>query len=281
MEHRDISSAARRHKQLISSVFDQVCGGYDDAALRFFPFTAAHIVSSLHPLAGWKVLDVATGTGALAVALAQAVGPSGRVLGIDLSEGMLDQASKNVKKMALNNVDFLLMDAEQPTCEDNYFNAVTCSFGLFFLPDMAGALRQWRRVTRPGGRVMFSSFTERAFRQPGEQFVQDLEAAGLDMSEKTLASARLKDADVCRELMLDAGFSDIQQEVLQVGYYLRDAEQWWSVVWNSAMRGLVASLGPDALAAFRREHLAHVAELSTGDGLWLDVEVRLTSGAVS
>lgn len=140
----DTSQAAAPdvQKQTVAAVFNRVCQDYDHPALRFFPFTADRMVAHLQPRRGWKVLDVATGTGALA----QAVGEGGRVMAIDLAQGMLARAEQHVRKMALSNVDLLQMAAEEPEFRSQYFHAVTCSFGLFFLPDMARALAQWSRV---------------------------------------------------------------------------------------------------------------------------------------
>jgi len=97
----DNKQQAEQHKQRVTSVFNDASQDYDNAALRFFPFTADRMVDYLQPHPGWKILDVATGTGALAIALAQAVGNEGRVMGIDLSEGMLARAESNIKKWTL------------------------------------------------------------------------------------------------------------------------------------------------------------------------------------
>lgn len=271
---------AEQHKLRISSVFNTASEGYDCAALRFFLYTADRMVNYLQPRRGWKVLDVATGTGALAVALAQSIGPEGRVMGIDLSEGMLSRAEAKVKKMSIENVDLFQMDAEQPDFRSDYFHAVTCSFGLFFIPDMAKALTQWRRMTRPNGQVLFSSFTEKAFAQLGECFMEDLTAAGVDMEEKAMASARLKDAEVCRELMRQTGYRNIQQTTMQMGYHLADENAWWDVLWGSAMRGLLELVPESAREDFKQGHLRRIVELRTDDGLWMDVEVLLTQGQV-
>jgi SAM-dependent methyltransferase len=270
-----------KHKQGVSAVFNTVASGYDDPALRFFPFCADRIVSQLQPSRGWKILDVATGTGALAGALAQVINPGGRVMAIDLSEGMLARAEQNIKKMALDNVEFFQMDAEEPEFKNDYFNAVTCSFGLFFIPDMLKALKQWQRVTRPGGTVIFSSFTDNAFDPLVHIFIEDLEKFGLDISEKNVSAARLKDADICRALMAEAGYQEIEQNVIQVGYHLRTAEEWWAAIWNTAMRGMVERLPLEVQPEFKSAHLKRVADLKTDDGLWMDVEVRLTSGKVT
>jgi ubiquinone/menaquinone biosynthesis C-methylase UbiE len=270
---------AQAHKQRIAQVFDQAAGGYDSPALRFFPFAADRLVARLAPHRGWKVLDVATGTGHLAVALAQAVGATGRVMGIDLSEGMLTRAEHNIKKMALDNVDLFAMDAEAPEFRSAYFDAVTCGFGLFFLPDMAHALSQWRRLLRPGGRVMFSSFTEQAFQPLLQLLMDDLKAFGVDVESRAPASQRLKDPTVSRELLREAGFAEVTQTTEQVGYHLRNGEEWWEVVWNSAIRGLVEQVAAEQREALRQRHLENLAALQTADGLWLGVEVMLNSGS--
>ena len=271
---------AEVRKQKITAVFNSVAADYDSAALRFFSFTADSIVDYLQPQPGWKVLDVATGTGALALSLAQIVGAQGRITGIDLSEAMLAKAEKNYKKMSIDNVDLLQMDAEQLEFRSDSFDAVTCSFGLFFIPDMLKALQQWQRVTQPGGTVLFSSFTETAFELLGACFVDDLQQAGVDVASKPLASARLHDADVCRELMAESDFVDVQQVELQKGYHLKDENEWWDVVWGSAMRGLVMQIPDAERDEFKRRHLAHVAALCSKEGLWMNVGVRLTSGKV-
>lgn len=269
---------ADAHKQRIAAVFDQASAGYDSPALRFFPFAADRVMKHLAPQPGWKVLDAATGTGHLAVALGQAVGPEGRVMAIDLSEGMLARATHNIEKMALTNVDLFTMDAEALEFRSAYFDAVTCGFGLFFLPDMARALAQWRRVVRPGGTVLFTSFTEQAFQPLAGQFIADLQAAGVDVESRPLASQRLKNPDTCRELMAEAGLEDIEQSIEQVGYHLRRVDDWWEVVWNSALRGLVGQIAPAEREAFRRRHLERVAALQTADGIWMGVEVIVTRG---
>lgn len=266
-------------KRLTSDVFNAVATEYDAAALRFFPATAAAMVDFLQPQSDWKVLDVATGTGALSIALAQAV-HQGSVQGIDLSAAMLAQAEKKIQQQSLQNIELLQMDAEQPEFHNDSFHALTCSFGLFFIPDMEEALRQWQRVTRPGGTVLFSSFTETAFQRLGEYFIEDLKHAGVDVDSKPLASKRLENADTCRDLMAASGYANIKQVELQKGYHLKDEQQWWDAVWGTALRGLVLQLSETERDAFKRRHIQRIAALRSDDGLWMDVGVRLTSGQV-
>lgn len=106
---------------------------------------------------GLRVLDAATGTGFAALAAARAVGPGGRVLGVDVSQGMLREARAAVQAAAVGNLDLLGADAAAlPQFADHSFDAVTCACGLLYLP-VGEALREWHRLLRPGGVMAFSA----------------------------------------------------------------------------------------------------------------------------
>ena len=258
------------------ALFDRVAAGYDNPSLRYFPFCGDRIALHLQLRRGQKVLDVATGTGAALIAAAQMVGPQGRVQAIDLSENMLDRAEHNLRMNALSNADFHVMDARRLDFKSRYFDAVICSFGLVFLPDRAAALKEWRRVLKPGGRLMFTSFSANAFQPLLQIFVDDLEAEGIDTT--TEEDTPLDSEDTCRALLEQAGFDNLQLLPEQMGYHLNDEQGWWDIVENSALRGLLERLPRERQDAFRREHLARIAGLKSDKGIWLDVEVLFASG---
>ena len=118
----------------MTAVFNRVARGYDDPALRFFPFGADRLIVRLDPDREAKILDVATGTGAVALAAAQAVGAEGRVMAIDLAEGMLDRLQEKIVKFGIRNIDRHVMDAATLEFRRDYFDFVVCSFGIFFCP---------------------------------------------------------------------------------------------------------------------------------------------------
>jgi arsenite methyltransferase len=269
---------AETHKQQVQQIFASIAPAYDCPATRFFPFCADRLVSYVKPKPGSKVLDVATGTGAVAVPFAQAIGAGGRVTAVDFSAEMLDRAEANIRKMALDNVDLHEMDAERLDFRSNYFHSVVCSYGLFFLPDMARALREWVRVLRPGGRLAFTSFEETAFRPMLDDFVERLQTCDVKLPDAPFGSRRIASLDHCRELLHDAGLIEIAAECVQIGYHLNDENDWWELVSSTAMRALFDQLADDRKQAFRKEHLAWVAAQKTGDGLWLDVQTRFASG---
>jgi ubiquinone/menaquinone biosynthesis C-methylase UbiE len=101
------------------------------------------------------VLDLASGSGEPALALARTVGPRGRVVATDLIAEMLDVAEENAHVRSLSNIEFRPADAEQLPFSNASFDRVTCRFGLMFFPDSPRALSEIRRVLRPGGRISF------------------------------------------------------------------------------------------------------------------------------
>lgn len=113
------------------------------------------------PAPGEAVLDLACGPGALTAAAARAVGPTGRVLGVDLSEGMVQAARQRAHELGLAQAGFARMDAERLALPDGGFDLGLCSLGLMYAPDPDAALRELRRVLRPGGRAALAVWGER------------------------------------------------------------------------------------------------------------------------
>jgi SAM-dependent methyltransferase len=139
--------------------------GWDLAADDYEPLWGAQLAgvqdglleaAALAP--GERVLDVACGTGRVSFRAAAAVGAQGSVLGIDLSQRMVDAAQRR----AMRNTRFERMDGQRLALPDAAFDGVLCSLGLMYLPDPVQALREMRRVLRPGGRLALSVWGERA-----------------------------------------------------------------------------------------------------------------------
>ena len=113
-------------------------------------------VAELHP--GRHALDVATGTGDLALELAKAVTPSGHIIGIDVAEPMLTIARRKIDGKNLP-IAFEIGNALEISYPEDHFDAVTCAFGLRNVDDRARALSEMARVATPGGRVVILELT--------------------------------------------------------------------------------------------------------------------------
>jgi demethylmenaquinone methyltransferase/2-methoxy-6-polyprenyl-1,4-benzoquinol methylase len=107
---------------------------------------------------GARVLDIASGTCDIAIALAKKVGPQGEVWATDINEAMLSEGVKRLKKSGLT-VRTALCDCEKLPFDDNMFDAATVSFGLRNMTHKDRALSEMCRVVRPGGRVVVLEFS--------------------------------------------------------------------------------------------------------------------------
>jgi len=274
------NSLEQQHKQRVTSVFEAIASGYDNPPMQFFAFAADRTVSELNLKPGQYVLDIATGTGAVASRCAQAIIPGGQVLAIDLSEAMMSKARLKANHLGLTNIEFIKMDADRLEIVDDYFDYSICAFGLFFIPDMGKALYQWKRVVKPGGTVLFTSFSDQAFSPMSKLFIEQLESYGVQLNDPPLSSHRLADPQVCQKLLEDIELDSIKIVKHQVGYYLQCVDDWWSAVWNSGMRGLLQKLPENSRDEFKAGHLKSVENLVGENGLWMDVEIIISQGIV-
>jgi SAM-dependent methyltransferase len=103
---------------------------------------------------GERVLDLGTGTGAVAARAAALVGPAGRVLGVDISREMLALAGQTAAKLGLENVVFCEGRAESLPAGHASFDVVLASLSLMYVIDRAAAAKEIARVLRPGGRFV-------------------------------------------------------------------------------------------------------------------------------
>lgn len=147
----------QQFKERQRQAWDQAAPGWKkwdaDFVDAFGPISEAILAAAdLHP--GDQVLDIATGTGEPALTAARLVGPSGRVLGTDISPQMLAVAEERAAKAGAHNVSFQVADAEALNLPPGSFDVALCRLGLMFLPNLPGALAGIREVLRPGGKLV-------------------------------------------------------------------------------------------------------------------------------
>jgi len=148
----------------VGSVFASVAGKYD-VMNDLMSFGAhrlwKHFTLSLTGLKpGQQALDVAGGTGDLALGMLRQVGKEGRVVLSDINPAMLAVGRDRLLDLGfVGNVGCLLADAERLPFDDNSFNCVTIGFGLRNVTDKAAALRSMHRVLKPGGQLLVLEFS--------------------------------------------------------------------------------------------------------------------------
>jgi ubiquinone/menaquinone biosynthesis C-methylase UbiE len=143
------------YREYTRTTWNETAEAYVDLMRNLEPFRA-DLVSRLHLRKGEKVLDLGTGPGEPALTIAELVGSTGHVTGIDLSENMIAIARRVASARSVPNADFRVMDSSSLQFEDGIFDAAISSFGFQIFSDPERAARETRRVLKPNGRIAVS-----------------------------------------------------------------------------------------------------------------------------
>jgi ubiquinone/menaquinone biosynthesis C-methylase UbiE len=172
---------------------------------RFGLMWARDLVDHVSPAPGQRALDVACGTGAVTRVLAERMAPAGYVVGLDVDPGMLT-VGRGVLRHP--NVVWLTAEAQELPFAERVFDLVFCQQGLQFFADQIQALREMRRVLRPGGRLGISCWRS-AEDSPPYAAIQRALARRVGTERAALPRFALSDGGQLRTLIEDAGFRDV------------------------------------------------------------------------
>ncbi len=167
---------------------------------------APRVVDAARIQPGWRVLDVACGTGILARTVAERVGAKGSVIGLDLNEGMLEVARRKAP-----NIEWRQGRAEALPFDTHVFDATVSQFGLMFFEDRRAALQEMIRVLRPGGHLVVAVW-DSLENTPGYATVVALlqRLFGGKVADALRAPFVLGDLQLLQSLLTQAGIPDAE-----------------------------------------------------------------------
>jgi len=149
---------------LVKGVFDSVASKYDlmndVMSLGTHRLWKNYTIASSNVSKGDTVLDIAGGTGDLAIKFRKKVGDSGKVILSDINGSMLEEGRKNLINHGVIDVDFIQANAESLPFEDNTFDCVSIAFGLRNVTHKNIALKQMHRVLKKGGSLLVLEFSK-------------------------------------------------------------------------------------------------------------------------
>lgn len=255
---------ARLQRRVQRYGWDLAAGDYEGLWQAQLADARAGLLAMAAPAPGECVLDVACGTGLVSFEAAGAVGPQGRVLGADLSGQMVDAARLRAAKSALPNVTFARMDAESLALPDASFDLTLCALGLMYVPEPERALREMRRVLRPGGRVALAVWGERSRCGWAEVFpIVEAEVA----SEVCPLFFRLGRADTLARLCAEAGFEAVEERRIPTTLHYADGNQACDAAFTGGPVALAWSRFDDAVRTrVRARYLEAIAPWRQGAG---------------
>jgi SAM-dependent methyltransferase len=238
---------------------------------------AALLVDLVAPGKGAQVLDIATGTGVVAIKAAERVGPTGRVIATDFVAEWAPYVAETAAEAGVANVTFEVMSAEALALPDAAFDVVLCQFGLMFVPDKLQALREMRRVLKPGGTLGLTvwSVAERV----GLFTVAGIIGAALPPppGPQPASPLSLGEPGLIERLVTEAGFRHVTAQPFTLAFDIPSAEsEWerWTGDLSNPMAARVLELPAHERDTLREQVLAALEAHRAGD------VIRIASEAI-
>lgn len=256
--------------------FDAGAAAYERCMGRWSRLYVPALLARAGINAGQSVLDVATGTGEAAVAAARLVGPSGRVLGVDISLPMLQGARAG----AAASVRLAAMDAQALAFGERRFDAAVCQLGLMFVPDLERALREIHRVLRPNGRFAACVWSTPA-RVPFTGVLADALSRQLPAERASLyAGYCLGDPSALARSLREAGFREVTVSAETRGIVFESFDDYWDPIESGGgrMGQIYRGLPEDARRAVRDEVRQLLSPFESGGRITIDAEALFASG---
>jgi ubiquinone/menaquinone biosynthesis C-methylase UbiE len=226
------------------------------------------MVDALNLQPGHEVLELAAGTGEVGFLAAEQILPGGTLISSDWAPEMITVAQARAQRMGITNVRFRQIDAEGIDQEAASLDGVLCRWGYMLMPDPEAALRETRRVLKPGARVALAAWTG-----PGENpwsaipVGELIERGHIERPEPgapgQYAWARV---GAIEEHLADAGFTEYQVETVDFFQHHPSVDEWiattrdCSMMFRTTLDGLDPAERDDVVEAVREQALPYVQE---------------------
>jgi ubiquinone/menaquinone biosynthesis C-methylase UbiE len=241
-------------KRRVAATYNAAADHFDDDPLGFWARTGQGTVARLNLRPGASVLDVACGSGASALPAAARVGPSGTVLAVDLADQLLDLARAKAIAAGFEQIEFRQADMERLDIPAATFDAVVCVFGIFFVADMSGLVRELWRLVRPGGQLAITTWGPRIFEPGSSIFWQAVRMERPEFYQVFNPWDRITEPEALRQMLQEGGVNAAEIAPEAGTQALRSPEDFWTIALGSGYRGTL-----DRLEASARERVHQAA----------------------
>jgi ubiquinone/menaquinone biosynthesis C-methylase UbiE len=231
---------------------------YDASPLSFWNYFGGRTIELLSLPVGSRVLDVCCGAGASALPAAQVVGQAGKVIGIDLSEKLLELA--RTKATGLTNIEFELGDMLALRFSNENFDAVVCVFGIFFVPDMEMAVRELWRCVRPGGELAVTTWGPNFFEPANSAFWRSIKETRPDLHKSFNPWDRINNQASLKAILKEGGVESPKIIAENRSHPIHSAEDWWRILLGSGYRATIEQLSRTDRERVKEANLAFIRD---------------------
>jgi ubiquinone/menaquinone biosynthesis C-methylase UbiE len=259
MNRNTIGAAAPEQEETSARAWDSIAPGYDRTNTPTQMWLAAEGLKRMELRAGMSLLDVAAGSGALAIPAARL---GATVTAVDQSPVMLDLLAKRAHSDKLQ-IECRVMDGHALDFAADSFDAAGSQFGVMLFPDMPTGIREMRRVTRSGGRVLVIAYGDPHSIDFLTLFVQAVRTVRPEFSgppsDPPPLPFQLQDPCRLRDVLCGAGLKNVHVETITESTQFASGAAFWD--WVICSNPIVAEILEELkLSANEREALVHAVE---------------------
>jgi ubiquinone/menaquinone biosynthesis C-methylase UbiE len=260
-----------KHRELIQHMFAPVTKALlDDAEVK----------------PGDAVLDVATGAGDPALSVADEVGPSGKVVGIDPVPGMIEGARRAAVNLGLKNTQFEIASADALPFPAESFDAEVSRFGVMFFPSPVDAVREMLRVLKPGKKLAFAVWhflDNNPFHHSLARIV-DRYIEPTPLPPDAPNAFRFGSPGKLKSVLVEAGAAEPAERLLRFSIDAPlSVEDFWTMrmEWSEKLREKIAQLPAEQSRAVKEQVIRVFNEYHTARGMSFPAEVLIVTGTKS
>jgi SAM-dependent methyltransferase len=236
--------AARDRWEAIAPGWESGADGYQAGALP----VAHWMVEALEPQPGQTILELAAGRGDVGFLAAELIHPGGKLISTDGAEAMIEVAKRHGEALGVRDVEYKPMELEWIDAKLATIDGILCRFGYQHAVDPEAALREARRVLKPGGRIVLAVWAS----GPENPWLSALPDAAerLGLAEPSTpdqpGAFALSLPGLLADLLEDAGFDEPTIEPIELTFRGPSLDAWWDTLrsMSSTMTPLLAGLSP-------------------------------------
>ena len=231
--------------------WESIAPGWESGGEAFHAgaLPVAHwMVDRLAPQPGQTILELAAGRGDVGFLAAELLHPGGTLISSDGAEAMIEVAKRRAEQLGIDNVEFKPIDLEWIDAKLASVDGILCRFGYMHAVDPEHALREARRVLRPGGRIVIAVWDLPEHNPWLAALPEQVAAMGLaePREEGAPGAFALSAPGRLSELLQDAGFDDPVVEPIDLTFSAPTVDAWWETLHatSSSMRPVLDRLSP-------------------------------------